>query len=120
MLFISDIPQLLRKCSVFVLPSIYEGMPLVMIEAQAAGLPCVSADTYSPEVDFGIGSVKWLSLDRGAAAWADELEKAVNRPRADKAEVEHAIQEKGFDSRQFAQKICALYEEDCSRRCLTK
>lgn len=115
-----DVPQLLRKCSAFVLPSIYEGMPLVMIEAQAAGLPCISADTYSPEVDFGIGSVKWLSLDRGAAAWADELEKAVNRPRADKAEVERAIQEKGFDSRQFTQKICALYEEDCSRRCLIK
>ena len=111
-----DVPQLLRKCSAFVLPSIYEGMPLVMIEAQAAGLPCVSADTYSPEVDFGIGSVKWLSLDRGAAAWADELEKAVNRPRAGKAEVERAIQEKGFDSRQFAQRICRLYESATEAR----
>ena len=115
-----DIDSLMRKSSAFLLPSLYEGMPLVMIEAQAAGLPCVSADTYSHEVDFGIGSVKWLSLDRGAEAWADELEKAVNRPRADKTEVERAIQEKGFDSRQFTQKICALYEEDCCRRCLTK
>lgn len=115
-----DIPQLLRKSSAFVLPSLFEGMPLVMIEAQAAGLPCVSADTYSPEVDFGIGKVKWLSLDRGAAVWADELEKTVNTPRAPKADIERAIQEKGFDSRLFAQKICALYEEDYSKRCMTK
>ena len=63
----SDIDVLIRKSSTFLLPSLYEGMPLVMIEAQAAGLPCVTADTYSNEVDFGIGYVQWLKLDQSAA-----------------------------------------------------
>lgn len=107
-----DIDILMRKCSVFVLPSKYEGMPLVMIEAQASGLPCVSADTYSPEVDFGIGTVIWLPLDAGVSAWADELEKAAQKGKAEKSDVMKAVQDKQFDSKMFAEKLCELYEKD--------
>ena len=57
-----DIDVLMRKSAAFLLPSLYEGMPLVLIEAQASGLPCVTADTYSREVDFGIGTVDWLKF----------------------------------------------------------
>lgn len=107
-----DIDVLMRKCNAFVLPSKYEGMPLVMIEAQAAGLPCVSADTYSPEVDFGINAVTWLSLEAGVSAWADALEQAVKKDRAVKDDVQKAIYDKRFDSKMFAETICELYEED--------
>lgn len=108
----TDIDVLMRKCDAFVLPSKYEGMPLVMIEAQASGLPCVSASTYSPEVDFEIGTVVWLPLEAGAAVWAQAIEKAVTLGRADKESVEKAVQKKGFDSKLFAEKLCKLYEED--------
>lgn len=111
-----DIDVLMRKSRAFVLPSKYEGMPLVMIEAQASGLPCVSANTYSPEVDFGIGTVTWLPLEAGAVAWADALEEAVQRERAPKAAVERAVQEKRFDSKMFAQTLCELYQEDYELR----
>ena len=111
-----DIPSLMRKSSAFVLPSKYEGMPLVMIEAQASGLTCVSADTYSPEVDFGINTVIWLSLEEGPAVWADALEKAVMRKRADKEEVVKAVLDKKFDSKMFANELCNLYKEDYQLR----
>ncbi len=111
-----DVDVLLRKSSAFVTPSKYEGMPLVMIEAQAAGLPCVSANTYSQEVDFGIGLVQWLGLSEGAKVWADCIEKAVNKPRAQKEHVENAIRRKGFDSKIFAEKMCGLYLDDYNRR----
>ena len=39
-----DIPQLMQAMDVFVLPSIYEGLPVTMVEAQAAGLPCFISD----------------------------------------------------------------------------
>lgn len=107
-----DIDVLMRKSSAFVLPSKYEGMPLVMIEAQVSGLPCVSADTYSPEVDFGIGTVTWLSLESGVSVWADALEKAVMKERAPKAEVAKVVQDKRFDSKMFTQTLCNLYQED--------
>lgn len=111
-----DIDVLARKCSAFVLPSRFEGMPLVMIEAQAAGLHCVSADTYSPEVDFGINTVTWLPLEAGAAAWADALESAVEAEKPEKSAVERVIQEKKFDSRMFAQTMCRLYREDVEKQ----
>lgn len=111
-----DIDALMRKSKVFVLPSKYEGMPLVMIEAQAAGLHCVSADTYSPEVDFGIGLITWLSLDNAIKVWADAIEKAAAIGHPAKADVEKAVREKKFDSKLFAETICEIYEEDYNTR----
>lgn len=110
-----DIDVLMRKSSAFVLPSKYEGMPLVMIEAQASGLPCVSANTYSPEVDFGIGTVTWLSLENPASKWAEALRTAVGQQRPAKEKVVSAVQEKKFDSRMFAETVCNLYRQDYER-----
>lgn len=104
-----DIDVLMRKSAAFVLPSKYEGMPLVLIEAQASGLSCVSADTFSREVDFGIGTVRWLPAEADASRWADAIEAAVNTGRADKAAVVRAVEEKGFDSDSFAKTLCSLY-----------
>lgn len=110
-----DIDVLMRKSSAFLLPSLYEGMPLVLIEAQASGLPCVTADTYSREVDFGIGTVDWLDLEDGVGVWADAVERAVLKGRARKQDVVDAIEKGGFDSRIFAEKICCLYEESMKK-----
>lgn len=111
-----DIDVLMRKSSAFVLPSKYEGMPLAMIEAQASGLPCVSANTYSSEVDFEIGTVTWLSLEDGVSVWADALENAVCKKRAEKADVEQVVNKKRFDSKMFADTLCSLYLEDYQLR----
>lgn len=106
-----DIDVLMRKSSAFILPSLYEGMPLVLIEAQASGLPCVTADTFSHEVDFKIGTLEWLQLESGAAVWADAVERAVQKTRAERVEVVKAIEKGGFDSNAFAHIICNLYEK---------
>lgn len=57
-----DIAKILSAMDVFVLPSLYEGMPNVIIESQAAGLPCVITDTITREADL-IGLVDYISLD---------------------------------------------------------
>ena len=111
-----DIDVLMRKAKAFILPSKYEGMPLVMIEAQAAGLPCISANTYSPEVDFGLGQICWLSLKKDISAWADAAERAINLKRPAKADVERAVSEKRFDSKMFAKTICDIYQNDYERK----
>ena len=106
-----DIDALMRKASAFVLPSQYEGMPLVLIEAQASGLPCVVADTFSHEVDFEIGKVQWLPLDGDPVRWADALERAIALGRAEKELVVQAVKEKRFDAKMFAQTLCSVYQE---------
>ncbi len=110
-----DIAELLRKSKAFILPSLYEGMPLVLIEAQASGLHCVSADTFSKEVDFGIDSVEWLSLHSGAEKWADAIETAIEKGRKEKTEVVNAIEKKGFDSKIFTERLCKLYEKNARK-----
>lgn len=111
----SDVDSLERKSSAFLLPSLYEGMPLALIEAQAAGLPCITADTYSHEVDFGIGYVRWMDTSDGVERWADAIEKAITKPRADKKAVVESIETKGFDSGAFSERICRLYENAIRR-----
>lgn len=111
----NDIDVLLRKSSAFILPTKYEGMPLVVIEAQASGIPCLCADTFSHEVDFGIDLIEWKSLEDGAQKWADSLEAAVSKPRAEKADVVAAIDKGGFDAKNFTSRLCEIYESTLSK-----
>ena len=105
----NDISVLLRKANAFILPSLYEGMPLVLIEAQASGVHCVSADTFSKEVDFGTASIEWLPLQAGAEKWADAIESAIEKGRKEKTKIVNALEEKGFDSKTFTKKLCDIY-----------
>lgn len=67
----ADVPRLMRGAmDVFILPSQYEGLGLVLIEAQAAGLPCLYSDVIPPEVDAIPALTRRLPLDAPPAAWA--------------------------------------------------
>ena len=59
--------------------------------------------------------MKWLQLKDSVTVWADAVERAVEKGRADIADVVTAIEMGGFDSRVFARKICELYEESMNR-----
>lgn len=68
----NDVPDILQAADVLVLPSLYEGMPNAVIEAQGAGLPCFVSDTITREADK-TGMVKYLPLE--IINWVDELRK---------------------------------------------
>lgn len=68
----SDVPRLmLGAMDVFLLPSLNEGLPMVLIEAQAARLPCVFSDVITEEVDVVKSLMKRLSLSQSASEWAE-------------------------------------------------
>ena len=48
----SDVPALYNAMDAFVLPSLFEGLPVVLVEAQCAGLPCFVSDTVDPDAAF--------------------------------------------------------------------
>ncbi len=98
----TDVPELLGAMDVFAFPSLWEGLPMTVVEAQAAGLPCVLSDTITREVDVS-PLVEYLSLG-DAGAWADAL--LTRRPRLN---VMEAIRRAGFDIRSSAQRLTEIY-----------
>ena len=69
-----DVPYLmLGAMDVFLLPSFHEGLPLVLLEAQAAGLPCIFSDVITEEVDIVKPLVRRISLSRSASDWAEAV-----------------------------------------------
>ena len=78
----SDVPQLLLEAmDVFLFPSISEGLPLALVEAQAAGLSCIISDNISEEVDVVKLLVRRLSLTQPAAVWAEAVLAARDQAR---------------------------------------
>jgi glycosyltransferase involved in cell wall biosynthesis len=72
-----DIPNMMRAAmDVFVLPSFFEGLPLVGLEAQAAGLPLIMSDTITNECVLVPDLVRRLSLAKPAGCWAEVLLEA--------------------------------------------
>ena len=67
----SDIPALLSAFDVFALPSLYEGMPNVVIEAQAAGLPCLVADSVTRQANV-TGLVEYVPNNE-PTKWAQAI-----------------------------------------------
>ena len=67
-----DINELLQAIDVFAFPSLYEGLPVTIIEAQAAGLPCVISDTITDEVCI-TPLVNRLSINDNPKVWAEKI-----------------------------------------------
>lgn len=72
----ADIYNAYNSFDVFILTSLFEGLPIALIEAQACGLPFLAAKTISTEAKVADSGV-FLSLDDSAMIWAEELAKAV-------------------------------------------
>lgn len=70
----TDIPRLMKGLmDVFLFPSLYEGLGLVLVEAQAAGLPCILADIVPEEADLVPPLIHRIPLTTSAADWADAV-----------------------------------------------
>jgi glycosyltransferase EpsF len=69
----SDIPNILSSFDVFLFPSLFEGLGNVVLEAQAAGIPCLVSDTVPRAVDLLLQLVTFKSLEDGEQAWAEAL-----------------------------------------------
>ena len=72
------VPDVLKALDAFVFPSFSEGLPMSVMEAQAAGVPCVLS-TGVPELAVAVPfAVERLPLEAGAGAWADAVERALS------------------------------------------
>ncbi|MBQ0733104.1 glycosyltransferase family 1 protein [Aquimarina celericrescens] len=68
----ADIPQLFQMFDVFAFPSFYEGLPVTLIEAQAAGVKIVASDSITREVHL-TNDIQFLSIDESPEFWAKAI-----------------------------------------------
>lgn len=66
-----NVNDYLRCAEMFLMPSLFEGLGIAAIEAQAANLPCVLSATFPQEVNLGL--CQFISLNEGATAWAETI-----------------------------------------------
>lgn len=103
-----DIPELMNSFDVFILPSLYEGLPVVLIEAQASGTLCVVSDTITNEVDFGLNIIKYCCLDTHKDNWTKAILE--NNSEIPNFNYRHKIlKENGYDVKENVNKVMSLY-----------
>ncbi len=102
----SDVTRLLSAMDIFIFPSFREGLPVSVVEAQAAGLPVLMSDTVTDEVCI-TDNVKRLSIDADPSEWAKEIKIMPDDLRAAAAE---KVKECGWDINKCARTLVEFYE----------
>ena len=98
--------DLMQMMDVMVMPSFHEGLPVVGIEAQAAGLCCVFADTITKEVKI-IDSCKFVSLKKSASEWAEQILSMI--PNQHREEGQSAVAKAGYNIADVSDYLFELY-----------
>lgn len=91
----SDVPYLLKLMDYFALPSHYEGLPTVAVEAQASGTPTIMSDKITKESDLGLGLVNFLPID-DVEYWSSFFSKDKIERLEDTAKIKNKLSEKNF------------------------
>jgi glycosyltransferase involved in cell wall biosynthesis len=92
----SDISEIVQAMDVFVFPSLYEGLGIGVVEAQASGLPCVIADTI-PQEALITDLVEVLSLKKPKEYWAKEILKYNEKEKYSRNSTYEQIKLNGYD-----------------------
>jgi glycosyltransferase involved in cell wall biosynthesis len=69
----SDIPEIMQALDVFLFPSLFEGLPVTVIEAQATSLPCIISNTITEDVNITSNLVEFVPLEEKAEYWAEKV-----------------------------------------------
>jgi len=97
--------DLLHKTDVMCLPSLFEGLGIVFVEAQACGVKCVASDRVPQEAKVS-DDIIFLPLEKGAKYWADEILKI---DVTEKKDNHQRIRDCGYDINEVAERVQKFY-----------
>ncbi|PPA69241.1 glycosyltransferase family 1 protein [Jeotgalibacillus proteolyticus] len=104
-----DIPSLLQAFDAFAFPSLHEGLPVTLIEAQCSGVPCLISEAITDEVDLGCGLIEKRVIT-DSKSWVEALSAVKQNKRTRRTDL-MKIYEKGYDIRQTAVNTQKAYIE---------
>lgn len=102
-----DVNELLMGMDAFLLTSLFEGLGIVLVEAQASGLHCFFTDTIPPEADINKDLVHRIALKEKDAVWAEKISSI--EPFIRREEAWKIVGENGYDIRESASQIESFY-----------
>lgn len=100
-----DVEDLYQAMDLFVMPSLFEGLPVVGIEAQANGLSCLLSDNISKEI-LCTSSVEFFSMNSGAEMWAEKILTMDTKRNVD---AKKQLQLEGYDIETESKKLQECY-----------
>lgn len=105
----ADVPRLMLGSDLLLFPSLAEGLGMVVVEAQAAGLRVLASDTTPRECVVVPGLVKFLSLSLTLRAWADEASQIISLGHADSAACVELVKQSPFSIENSAVRLLNVY-----------
>ncbi len=106
----ADVPRLMSGAmDIFVFPSLYEGLGLALVEAQAAGVPCISSDVIPEEASVVGNLVRQMSLSRPPSEWADAV-LAMRDIVFDRSKALKNVETGVFNIETSAHALCGFYK----------
>lgn len=103
-----DVNEVMQAFDLFLLPSLFEGLPVTMVEAQASGLPCVISDKVPIQCDI-TGNVKVVALEDSPQKWADVVLEYVRA--FERENTFEKVKKAGFDIQENAKWLEKFYKE---------
>jgi glycosyltransferase involved in cell wall biosynthesis len=93
----ADVPEIMGCLDVFLFPSQYEGLGIVLIEAQMAGVPCVVSNVIPDEADLELGLIDRVNLESPLELWVESIMTSLHVSRPDWNARTRALREKGYN-----------------------
>ena len=106
----TNVEKMLNLLDVFFFPSNFEGLPIVLIEAQANGLPVVTAK-HLPDARILDNYDNSLSLNDSLEKWADKILSVRNHRELDTEKVKQLIDENGYEIESATRQLEKLFDE---------
>ncbi|SFD67144.1 glycosyltransferase EpsF [Lentibacillus persicus] len=107
-----DVAAMLHSMDVFVFPSLYEGLGLVLLEAQACGVPALVSEAIQPEADLRVGLVSRKKLSDGPKAWADEIIELSSQKETNTSKIKAGFETNGYSLPKAINALIRLYNPE--------
>lgn len=106
-----DVHVLMRAFDVVLMPSLYEGLPVTLVETQASNVCAVISNNITDEVDFDLGLIKKVSLNAGIDSWISEILKGAKiKNTVVQQRIRHKLCENGYLVRDSVNALYKIYK----------
>jgi len=102
-----DVNELYSAFDVLLFPSHYEGLPVTLVEAQAADLPCLISDVITKETDIN-PNLKRMSLNESAEKWSEQINTLLRQRK--RKNTKESIAKSGFDIERTSKRLLEIYQ----------